>query len=140
MQPDRFRVATYWLRAAEQDAQAAMDLAERMPNIACFHAQQAAEKALKAALTAVAGDTARSHLSDTLIGELRDLEIEIPGEVLEDAQALDKFYIAPRYPDALGGTDITSAFKPDEALRAIARAGSVVSFARALIEREQNMK
>lgn len=96
MQPDRFRLARYWLGAAVQDAQAGEALCERMPNIACFHAQQAAEKALKAVLTAVAGDTVRSHLSDTLLAELADMAVHLPSTIVEHAQALDKFYIAPR--------------------------------------------
>lgn len=137
MQPDRFELARYWLAAAEQDHQAARELAERMPNVACFHAQQASEKALKSVLAAVAGDIARSHLSDRLLGELHDLGVSIAGEIIDDAQALDKFYITPRYPDALGGGDIRTAFKPDEAAVAIGRAQHVLDFASEAIAREQ---
>ena len=137
MQPDRFAVAAYWLAAAEQDLEAARELAPRMPNVACFHAQQCSEKALKAMLVAAAGDVARSHLSDRLLGEARELKIEIPAVVVDDVQALDKFYITPRYPDALGGSDIRTAFKTDEALGAIERAKRVLAFAGEAISRER---
>ncbi|MBV9233346.1 MAG: HEPN domain-containing protein, partial [Candidatus Eremiobacteraeota bacterium] len=122
---------------AEQDLEAARELASRMPNVACFHAQQCSQKALKAVLVAVAGDVARSHLSDRLLGEARELKIDIPAEVVDDAQALDKFYITPRYPDALGGSDIRTAFKNDEALGAIERAERVVTFAGEAISAER---
>jgi HEPN domain-containing protein len=133
MQPDRFRLARYWLAAAEQDVQAAIELRERMPNVACFHAQQGSEKALKALLVAVAGDVMRSHLSDTLLMEARDMAVHIPEDIINDAQALDKFYIASRYPDALG-SDITTAFKSDEAAAAITRVERVLAYVRATID------
>jgi HEPN domain-containing protein len=138
MQPDRFDVAAYWLGAGEQDLEAARELSPRLANVSCFHAQQASEKALKAVLAAVAGDTVRSHLSDKLLAEARDLGVDIPPGIIDDAQALDKFYIAPRYPDALGGSDVRTAFKPDEAAVAIERAERVIAFARSEISRERS--
>jgi HEPN domain-containing protein len=137
MQPDRFEVGAYWLGAAEQDLEAARELSTRLANVSCFHAQQASEKALKAILAAVAGDTVRSQLSDKLLAEGRDLGINIPAAITDDAQALDKFYLAPRYPDALGGSDVRTAFKPDEAAVAIERAQRVIAFARSEIANEQ---
>lgn len=132
MQPDPLRLARQWIVAAQQDLEAAETLHARMPNVACFHAQQASEKALKALLLLAAGDTVRSHLSDMLLGEATDLGIVIPDEIVSHAQALDKFYITPRYPDALGA-DITTAFKSDEATQAIARAQAVVEFCRTFV-------
>ena len=93
MQPDRFTVAAYWVAAAEQDLEAARELAS--------------------------------------------LKIEIPAVVVDDVQALDKFYITPRYPDALGGSDIRTAFKTDEALSAIERAERVLAFADGAISAER---
>lgn len=133
MQPDRFRLARHWLAAAEQDVGAAIELRDRMPNVACFHAQQGSEKALKALLVAIAGDVMRSHLTDTLLAEARDMAIQIPEDIINDAQALDKFYIASRYPDALGA-DITTAYKSDEAAAAIARVERVLAYVRAAID------
>lgn len=47
---ERLAEAERWLRYAREDLQAAEVLAERgvAPRQACFHAQQAAEKAIKA--------------------------------------------------------------------------------------------
>lgn len=55
----------------------------------------------------------------------------------DDAQALDKFYIAPRYPDALGGGDVRTAYKVDEALLAIERAERVLAFVRDALSAER---
>jgi len=43
----------------------------RYPSRACFHAQQAAELALKALLIALTDDHPRSHIGDVLIRELQ---------------------------------------------------------------------
>jgi len=53
-----------WLRVADDDLGAAMLLARggRFPSQACFHAQQAAEKCVKAVLTAVNQPFPRSHV------------------------------------------------------------------------------
>lgn len=47
MQRDRFVAARTWLQNARADLALAMEIAERYPSRACFHAQQAAELALK---------------------------------------------------------------------------------------------
>ncbi|HWB71115.1 MAG TPA: HEPN domain-containing protein [Egibacteraceae bacterium] len=49
---DPRREGLRWLRQAEADLEAARLLRERLAALACFHAQQAAEKALKAVLYA----------------------------------------------------------------------------------------
>src|SRR3990170_1245916 len=66
---------------------------------ACFAAQQAAEKALKAVFQRRGGD-AWGHLLADLVGAL-PADIQVPADLLEWAKELDKHYIAPRYPNAL---------------------------------------
>lgn len=73
-------------------------------NQACFHAQQCAEKALKAALARAGALIPRTHA-------LADLWEELPQALQEALQPqrdaileLDSFYIPTRYPDALPGT------------------------------------
>jgi HEPN domain-containing protein len=68
-----------WLTFAKDDLKAAHILMrERICNLACFHAQQAAEKILKAYLSAKRG--------------------KVPSKIL------DQFYVPTRYPDAMVGS------------------------------------
>lgn len=66
------RDAMTWLRYAEEDLRAAELVATRpgfAPRVACYHAQQAAEKALKAVLVGEGQDVILTHD----LGVLRDL-------------------------------------------------------------------
>lgn len=85
-----------WFRQAELDLLAARELsgAERF-EWACFVAQQAAEKAVKAAHEA-AGVEAWGH---SVTGLLHGLD-DVPGDVLEAAKGLDKHYIPSRCPNS----------------------------------------
>lgn len=81
------------------------------------------------------------------IGPTSDLDVLVVRETSlpyhdrgDDLQALDKFYITPRYPDALGGSDIRTAFKPEEAQAAIERAHRVIAFAAQEIDAERNRR
>ncbi len=137
MQPDRFATARNWLGGARDDVTLALELSGRMPNVACFHAQQAAEKALKAWLVALSGDVAREHLMQNLLSELSGLGVDVNSAFREDALALGKFYVTTRYPDALGGADPRTAFVTAEADEAARRATRILDMAAAAIEREQ---
>ena len=61
MQRDRQAVARTWLRSAERDLNVAGAILRDEPALAAFHAQQAAEKSLKALAVAVGDDHARTH-------------------------------------------------------------------------------
>jgi len=61
MQRDRLAVAGTWLRTARRDLDLARSIVEREPSLSAFHAQQAAEKALKALAVALADDHPRTH-------------------------------------------------------------------------------
>jgi HEPN domain-containing protein len=128
MQFDRHLTARYWLETAREDLIVADDYAERLPHIACFHAQQAAEKALKAVLTDLIGDAPRTHVAHELIAELTAAAIEIPDEVAEAARGLDKYYAPTRYPDALGGAQPGHAFVRSDATNACFAAHAVVKW------------
>jgi HEPN domain-containing protein len=127
MQRDRFEVADGWLATARQDLRLARQLTAEMPNVACFHAQQAAEKAVKAGLVAHAGDAARDHAIVALLAEAETFAAVAPA-LLDRARRLDKFYVATRYPDALGGLDPTIMFGESEATEAVGWAELVVAF------------
>lgn len=84
-----------WFRQAELDlshAESARDSGRW--EWACFAAQQAAEKAVKA-LHESEGTEAWGHAVAKLLGGLN----AVPDDVVEAAQELDKHYIAARYPN-----------------------------------------
>lgn len=94
-------IARTWFDEAEADLRAAeVSLAERIFNWACFQAQQAGEKALKAFLY---GRGRTSIVTHSLRRLLRECEREDPAlQELEDAaRLLDQHYIPTRYPNGL---------------------------------------
>src|SRR5438067_2366718 len=83
-----------WLAQAQRDLEVAAVMRERGTHEwACFAAQQAAEKALKAALM--------SQLQEPWGHSVRDLLKMLPaathGELTEKARVLDSYYIPTRY-------------------------------------------
>lgn len=122
MSEDRFLLARYWLDVSGQDLIVAEEYVKRLPNVACFHAQQGAEKALKAAITTVYGDAPRTCVARELIESLTAAGLEVPPEVVEAAFGLDKYYAPTRYPDALGGASPATAFTNADSTSATAAA------------------
>jgi HEPN domain-containing protein len=87
-----------WLRQAEKDLEKAkLDLGAGYFEWACFTAQQAAEKAIKALFQHLHGE-AWGHGTKAL---LENLPYEDRFMLLEDAILLDKMYIPTRYPNGL---------------------------------------
>ncbi|MBI4227488.1 MAG: HEPN domain-containing protein [Candidatus Omnitrophica bacterium] len=95
--------ASSWLRLAADDLKAArIMIRERLYHLACFHAQQAAEKGLKAYLVSRRGATPRSHHLAALLWEAVGQGLH--GRTLDRAcKILDQYYVPTRYPDALIG-------------------------------------
>jgi HEPN domain-containing protein len=86
--------ANDWMARAERDLVQARDSqAAGRHEWACFAAQQAAEKAVKA-LHLAFGQDAWGHVIAQL---LRELPSPPPAELVEKAKVLDNFYIATRY-------------------------------------------
>ena len=85
-----------WFNQAKRDLEQAKDSrrAERH-EWACFAAQQAAEKAIKA-LHLSLGQEAWGHVVAKLIDEL---PIATPKRLIEKGRVLDNFYIPARYPN-----------------------------------------
>ena len=65
---------------------------------ACFAAQQAAEKAVKA-LHLHLGQEAWGHVVARLLQELPEM-VHVPEDFIEKGRVLDNFYIPSRYPDS----------------------------------------
>lgn len=133
MQQDLKELAALWITAAQHDLIAARELLRRLPHTACFHAQQAAEKALKAALITYAGDAPRTHIVSSLIQEIGRCDVSFP-EHLTAAGSLDQYYLPTRYPDALGGADAALVYNENHATAAIAQAEAVLDWAQSRIE------
>jgi HEPN domain-containing protein len=111
--------AGWWLATARGDLEGARVLLRGgQHNLAAFHAQQAAEKALKAIL-AEAGRLFRGHACVDLLAELQSDGIAIPPELESAARRLDLHYIQSRYPNGLGGdpTHYYDAGIAEEAVR-----------------------
>jgi HEPN domain-containing protein len=95
--------AERWLAFAEEDlAMARLALAEGILRQTCFHAQQAAEKAIKGFLEARIGTHPRTHSLDEMFWRHRDVLGEL-APWREAWQRLDLFYLPTRYADALPG-------------------------------------
>ncbi len=104
------------------------EIVERFSHLACYHAQQSAEKALKAAITALHGDAVPTHLGRILLAALAEFGVAVPATVRDAALALDAYYLPTRYPAALDFADPAATFGRDEALRALARADAVLAW------------
>lgn len=133
MQRDRAAVARTWLRTAERDLRLARVAIEIEPSLAAFHAQQAAEKSLKALLVATTDDHERTHTAGRLARELRQSDATIPQTLEADAAALDLFYLTSRYPDTVGDEDPGDVISESEATLAVARAERVLGFVRSRV-------
>lgn len=128
MQPERKAAARGWRESANQDARIANLLAETEPNAACFHAQQAGEKALKAALVFATDDIVRTHVLTLLLDELNAAGHPPPEAVLSAARLLDRYYIPTRYPDAVGDVDPARFFAPSDAHGAMSLTETIFTF------------
>ena len=88
-----------WLKQATRDLDQAEDSRRAgRHEWACFAAQQAAKKAVKA-LHLHLGQEAWGHVVARLLQELPDT-IRVPAELVEKGRVLDSFYIPPRSPNS----------------------------------------
>lgn len=92
----------------------------------CFHAQQAAEKALKAVLVAKGIPFPKTHNIRTLL-DLLPQGIILPPEV-EDAASLTDYAVISRYPGDL------ESVEEEEYLEAIRLAEVVVHWAEGIVQ------
>ncbi|MGH7254715.1 MAG: HEPN domain-containing protein, partial [Nitrospirales bacterium] len=95
---------------------------------ACFAAQQAAEKAVKAVYEAHHLE-GWGHTISILLGNLTG-PLKAPEDIITRAKALDKHYIPTRYPNGFESGAPTDFYTAAEADQAIAHAKSVLDFCR----------
>lgn len=94
---------------------------------ACFAAQQAAEKALKA-LAEFHGRRLIGHVLVRLLQALQDMGPSVPPALWDKAKILDKFYIPTRYPNGLVEGAPTEFYTREEAEHALACATEILRF------------
>jgi len=131
-QPDLVTVLREWVQVAEEDIRNAdhtLTLQEGCPlRTVCFHAQQCAEKYLKALLTLRAVPFPKTHDLGELLGIMpSDIRVDL---TLEEAKELSSYAVETRYPSFL---EVPSR---DEAERAVATARRVRQATRALLPRD----
>ncbi len=110
-----------WIEKAEENLRAAEVLMERgMYAAACFHAQQAAEMALKGLLINLAGIQPLTHSLVEIAERVREHSTIILPHVSE-LRWLQEHYLQTRYPNAR-----LSEYVAEEAERAVRIAAEVV--------------
>ena len=116
-----------WMDQAEGDlAHARSDVQGGYYDWACFSAQQAAEKAVKAVFQKM-GAEAWGHSVADLLAELAGRH-PVPGRLQEGALELDKAYIPARYPNAHPSGAPRARYTRTEAERLISHAAAVLEF------------
>uniref|UniRef100_A0A7C5VY33 HEPN domain-containing protein n=1 Tax=Thermomicrobium roseum TaxID=500 RepID=A0A7C5VY33_THERO len=121
-----------WLAQAQADLAAARLMFNNgFHEWACFAAQQAAEKAAKAALQRGGRDT-WGHSVATLLLALRDLAV-VPDLLVDAALELDKAYIGTRYPDVHPVGAPHALYTRGEAERCLNYAERIVEFCAHLV-------
>ncbi len=118
-----------WLKQATRDLEQAEDSRRAgRHEWACFAAEQAAEKAVKA-LHLHLGQEAWGHVVARLLQELPHT-IRVPGELVEKGRVLDSFYIPPRYPNSHPEGAPFEHYGPLQSEEAIRYAHEILEFSR----------
>jgi HEPN domain-containing protein len=126
-----------WLKQAERDIEQAEDSRRAARHEwACFAAQQAAEKAVKA-LHLHCGQEAWGHVIAKL---LRDLppSISVPPALIEQGRVLDNFYIPSRYPNSHPEGAPAEHYGPLQSGEAIQYARAIIEFTRSQMAEPAN--
>ncbi|RLA85570.1 MAG: DNA-binding protein [Deltaproteobacteria bacterium] len=119
-----------WLEQASEDLYWAKDLAERGGyHIACFLAQQVAEKALKAFLYAMGEEVVLGHSVERLCRDASEFDNSF-SEKLGRWSILDGYYVPTRYPNSLPDSIPARVYTADAAREAVRLATEVVEFVR----------
>jgi HEPN domain-containing protein len=129
--------AADWLRQAVIDLEHADDARRAgRHEWACFAAQQAAEKAVKA-LHLQLGQEAWGHVVARLLSELPETAAA-PEGLINRGQVLDNFYVPTRYPNSHVEGAPHDHYGPLQSEEAIRYAGEILAFVRAQMARSQD--
>jgi len=98
---------------------------------ACFAAQQAAEKAVKAVHERLGG-VAWGHSVTELLAGLGE-HVEVPRNLLGLARALDRVYVPSRYPSGLVAGSPKDYYMEEDAEGAVGDSGEILRFCEGLL-------
>lgn len=113
-----------WLKAAQEDLVYARHAAEHGFHApACFFAQQAAEKAVKALHYAGGARAVLGHSVRALVESLTSPDLT---GVLDMARELDLLYLPSRYPNGIDEGTPAEAFSGSQSARAIEHAEAIL--------------
>ncbi len=116
-----------WLAQAIHDLEHARHASEDGDyDWACFAAQQAAEKSVKALFLSLGGD-GWGHVVTRLLLDLEN-RLTIPEELVQAARRLDKHYIPTRYPNGFDLGAPKDYYTADEARQAVEDAERIYDF------------
>lgn len=118
-----------WLAQAGRDLEQAGDSRRSGKHEwACFAAQQAAEKAVKA-LHLSRGQEAHGHMVAKLLRELPEA-VKVASNLIDKAHVLDSFYIPTRYPNGHPSGAPFEHYGPLQSDEALAHARAILEFVR----------
>jgi HEPN domain-containing protein len=118
-----------WLAFAEEDLNSAKIL---LKGQVCFHAQQTAEKSLKAFLKSKGVSLPKTHNLLELI-QICKRKSGTFGQLEENCEYLSRFYLPTRYPDAMVGSLPEGLPNMEDATRAVNKAEPVLQFVKKLL-------
>jgi len=123
--------ARRWLEAAEDDLACARHAADGGFHAqACFHAQQAAEKAVKAVHYRRGARAVIGHNVRALVESLEPREAALDA-LLDAARDLDLLYLPTRYPNGLDAGTPREAFSAAQSAHAFELADQIIRAAAA---------
>jgi HEPN domain-containing protein len=124
------RESQRWFETAQGDLASAKILMENSRHAhACFHSQQAAEKAMKAVWYAL-DDDPWGHSIKNLLRDLETVDLKTFEKLkhLEtEATVLDRFYITTRYPNGLPDLTPEDAYLEEDAVECFEKARRIVA-------------
>lgn len=127
--------ALRWLAFAREDLSVGrLALEASVYNQACFHAQQCAEKAIKALIANAGEPLPRVHALSDLWTQLSEEAQEELALTRDSVVALDQFYIPTRYPDAPPGLLPEGPPQRRHAEAALETAATVLSIVERLVQ------
>lgn len=128
MKPNNKEEQTRWFSQAERDLSDAKYLCYgRRFNVACFLAQQSAEKAVKAYLYAQGAEEVWGHSVGELCKDAEGYDAKFKS-LRKKAASLDKYYIPTRYPNGLPGGIPADAYQKQDAVSALRMTSDILKF------------
>ena len=130
MKPEARENGLRWLEQAEEDRKGAQLLLDgHSYHLACFIAQQVAEKALKAYLYAQGEDIVIGHSVERLIRWAAEYDSTFEA-LSEIASPLDGYYIPTRYPNGLPDSIPARVYTQKSAVETLKMADEVLKAVR----------